>query len=98
MTREEIEQAMEEAGWDVDEGFSAYLLVGNNTTVSILAHKWVWDTEAPVFELSNEETGLTYWVKEIPTPDEAQDLINEHGRPADEEYGNPYKEDERRVH
>ena len=90
MTREEIEQAMEEAGWDVDEGFSAYLLVGNNSTVSILAHQWVWNTNDPVFELSDEATGLTYWVREIPTPEEAQKLINEYGRPAQEEHGNPY--------
>jgi hypothetical protein len=41
MTREEIEQAMEENGWDVDEGFSSHLLVGNNHTLSILAHEWV---------------------------------------------------------
>ena len=60
MTRDEIEQAMEAAGWQIDEGFSAHLLVGNNSIVSILAHKWVWGSDDPVFELSNEETGLTY--------------------------------------
>ncbi len=94
MTRDEIEQAMEAAGWDVDEGFSSHLLVGNNSIVSILAHKWVWGSDDPVFELSNEETGLTYWVREIPTPQQAQELIEEHGRPAQEEYGNPYKQDQ----
>ena len=94
MTPEEIEQAMEEAGWEIDAGFSAYLLVGNNSTLSILAHRWVWDSEDPVFELSDEATDLTYWVREIPTPDEAQELIKEHGRAAQEEYGNPYKQAE----
>ena len=94
MTPEEIEQPMEEAGWQIDVGFSAYLLVGNNSTLSILAHRWVWDSEHPVFELSDEATDLTYWVREIPTPDEAQELIKEHGRPAQEEYGNPYKQHE----
>ena len=48
----------------------------------------------PVFELSDEATGLTYWVREIPTPDKAQELINEYGQPADEEHGNPYKQNQ----
>jgi hypothetical protein len=94
MKREEIEQALEDAGWKVDEGFSAQLLVGNNHTLSVLAHQWVWDTDDPVFEISDEDTDLTYWVREIPTPQQAQELIDEHGRPADEEHGNPYKQHE----
>jgi hypothetical protein len=93
MTREEIEQAIEAAGWRIDEGFSSHLLVGNDTTLSILAHRWVWETDDPVFELSDEQTDLTYWVREIPTPERAAELIKEHGRPADEERGNPYKQD-----
>jgi hypothetical protein len=93
MTREEIEQAIEAAGWRLDEGFSSQLLVGNNHNLSILAHQWVWGTDDPVFELSDEQTDLTYWVREIPTPDRAEELIKEHGRPADEEQGNLYKQD-----
>ena len=34
MRREEIEQAIQEAGWRIDEGFSGHLLVGNNHTLS----------------------------------------------------------------
>ena len=94
MRREEIEQAIQEAGWSIDEGFSGYLLVGNNHTVSILAHRWVWGTDDPVFEISDEHTYLTYWVREIPTPDRAAKLIKEHGGPAEEERGNPYKQDQ----
>ena len=94
MTREEIEQAIEAAGWRIDEGFSSHLLVGNDSTLSILAHRWVWATDDPVFELSDEQTDLTYWVREIPTPKRAAELIKEHGRPADEEQGNPYKQDQ----
>ena len=42
MTREEIEeQAIEAAGWDIDEGFSSRLLFGNNHTLSVLAHNWM---------------------------------------------------------
>ena len=94
MTREEIEQALEAAGWRVDEGFSAHLLVGNNHTISVLAHKWVWGIDDPVFEISDEQTDLTYWVREIPLPPQAKELIKEHGGPADEERGNPYKQDQ----
>jgi len=92
MTREEIEQAIEAAGWRIDDGFSSQLLVGNDSTVSILAHQWVWGTDDPVFEISDEQTDLTYWVREIPTPRQAAQLLEEHGRPADEEHGNPYKQ------
>ncbi len=94
MTREEIEQAIEGAGWRIDDGFSAYLLVGNNHHLSILAHRWVWGNDNPVFEISDEQTGLTYWVQQIPTPRRAAELIKEHGGPAEEERGNPYKQDE----
>ncbi len=94
MTREEIEQAIEAAGWRIDDGFSSQLLVGNNHTLSILAHQWVWGTDDPVFEISDEQTDLTYWVREVPTPDRADELIKEHGRPADEEEGNPYKQEQ----
>jgi len=94
MKREEIEQAIEAAGWRIDEGFSGQLLVGNDSTVSILAHRWVWGSDDPVFEISDEQTDLTYWVREIPTPHRASQLIEEHGRPADEEHGNPYKQEQ----
>jgi hypothetical protein len=94
MTRDEIEQAMEAAGWRVDEGFSAHLLVGNNHTLSVLAHRWMWNTDDPIFELSDEHTDLTYWVREIPSPERADKLIREHGGPADEQRGNPYKQEE----
>jgi hypothetical protein len=94
MTRDEIEQALEAAGWKVDEGFSTHLIVGNNHTLSVLAHQWVWETDDPVFEISDEETDLTYWVREIPTPAQAHELVKERGGPADEQRGNPYKQEE----
>ncbi len=94
MTREEIKQALEACGWRVDDGFSSHLIVGNNHTLSVLAHQWVWESDDPVFEISDEQTDLTYWVREIPTPAQAHELIDEHGGPADEERGNPYKQEE----
>ena len=90
-----IERALTEAGWQIDGGFSAYLIVGEDGyDVSILAHNWVWDMDKPVFELSSDGEDLTYWIDAIPTPKQARKLIEENGGPSEEERGNPYKQGE----
>ena len=94
MTREEIEQAIEGAGWQLDGGFAEEMLVGNDTTTSILAPQWVWGIDDPVFEIWDEERNLSYWVRAIPTPRRAKVLLEEHGGPPEEERGNPYNQDE----
>ncbi len=91
MTREEIEQGFIDAGWELDGGFSEHLIIGENGDQSIVAHRWAWGSEDPVFELSSKERDLTYWVREIPTPRQAGELLEEHGGPPEEEWGNPYK-------
>jgi len=48
--------------------------------------------DQPVFELSDERGDHTYWVQEIPTPQQAQQLLEERGGPAKEELDNPYKQ------
>ena len=93
-TREEIEQAIKDAGWRLDGGFAGDLLVGNDSTVSILAPRWVWGFDDPVFELWDEERNLSYWVREMPTPQQAKELLEAHGGPPEEERGNPYNRDE----
>jgi hypothetical protein len=45
----------------------------------------------PVYELCDGEREITYWVREIPTPQHAAMLLEEHGGPPEEEWGNPYK-------
>ena len=88
-----IEQALTEAGWQLDGGFSAYLIVGHDGyDVSILAHNWVLDMDEPVFELSGDGEDLTYWIDAIPTPKQARQLLEENGGPFEEERGNPYKQ------
>ncbi len=84
MTEEEIEQGFVDAGWELDSGFSGYLIIGENGDQSILAHRWAWGTEDTVFELS-------YWVRAIPTPQQAGQLLEEYGCSSEEERGNPYK-------
>ena len=91
MTREEIEQGLIDAGWELDGGFSGHLIIGESGDRSIVAHRWTWGSEDPVFELSSKERDLTYWVREIPTPRQAGELLEEHGGPPEAEWGNPYK-------
>ncbi len=80
--RDEIKQNFANAGWDLDGSFSEYLLIGfSGEEVSILAHKEVWGSEDPVFEIMDHERMLTYWVREILAPQKARELLQEHGEP-----------------
>ncbi len=89
MSRERIERAMEQAGWKLDAGFDDKLVVGHDSVVSILAYPWAWEAEDPVFEISHETKNTTYWVREIPVPRRAVELVEENGGPPEEERGNP---------
>jgi hypothetical protein len=93
MTPEQIEQALTQAGWQIDGGFSDYLIIGYADHVSILAHSWVWEKDNHVFELSDEGTERVYWVHAVPTPWQAKLLLEEHGGPPEEEghLGTPYE-------
>jgi hypothetical protein len=94
MTREEIQQTFLDAGWQLDGSFDEHLLVGHDDGhLSVLAHGWVWETNDPIFELCDHEgeEDITYWVREVPTPQRAVELLREHGGPVEEERGNPYK-------
>ena len=53
MNRKGIEWGFVDAGWELDGGFSGYLIIGEDGDQSILAHQWVWGTEDPMFELSS---------------------------------------------
>jgi len=94
MNKEEIEQAFADAGWQIDGSFADRLLVGHDDDhLSILAHDWVWGTDDPIFELCDHEgeEDITYWVREVTTPERAAELLREYGGPVEEERGNPYK-------
>ena len=89
MSREEIERAMEEAGWKLDAGFVDHLVVGHDSVVSILAYPWAWEADEPAFEISHEVKNTTYWVREIPNLGRAVELVEANGGPAEEERGKP---------
>ncbi len=76
----EIERSFANAGWDTDDGFSGWLVIGvSGDNLSIVAHKEAGEAGEVVFELLDHERNLTYWVKEVPTPQQAQALLEEHG-------------------
>jgi len=83
--RERIEQTFGRAGWELDDSFSEYLIIGHNGDgLSILAYPEAGVTEEdPVFELIDHERDLTYEVQETPSPQQAAQILQEHGQPAE---------------
>jgi hypothetical protein len=80
---EEIERSFASAGWHLDGGFSDHLVIGyTDDGPSILARKEAWEADDPVFELIDHERDVTCGVQEIPTPQQAQQLLQEHGEPS----------------
>ena len=81
----ELQQGFANAGWDLDGSFEDHLVIGySDDGVSILAHKEAWGTEDPVFELLDHERMLNYWVRVVPSPRLALQLLEEHGQPREE--------------
>jgi hypothetical protein len=82
MNQEEINQGFASAGWELDGSFYKHLLIGYTDTLSILAYRPAWETEEdPEFQLCDHKNELTYWVREIPTPQQAAELLWEYGEP-----------------
>jgi hypothetical protein len=80
---EEIESSFTSAGWHLDGSFEHYMVIGyTDDGLSILAGKEAWDTDYdPVFELIDHERERTYEVHEIPTPQQAKKMLQEHSLP-----------------
>ena len=79
--REEIEQLFLDAGWELDGSLEGYLLIGHNgERHSILAHREHWETDDLTFELLDHEQMTTYWVDDVPNPQQAAQLLEEHGQ------------------
>ena len=91
MNREAIEQRFTRAGWELDDSFSEYLIIGSNSdSLSILAYApQAREPEDPVFELIDHERNLTYGVQQIPSPQRATQLLQEHGQPPEDVSGDP---------
>ena len=84
MNQEEIKQAFSRAGWELDSSFYNHLIIGYTEDLSILAYRDEWETDSPHFQLCDHENDLSCWVRDIPTPQQAAELLREHGQPLDE--------------
>lgn len=84
--RKQIEQSFENAGWCVDSGFSDYLVIGSDGgDLSILVREEALETNVDtLFELIDHDRNVIYGVQEIPTPQQAANLLQEHGHPPQE--------------
>jgi hypothetical protein len=82
---EELQQGFVDAGWGLDASFEDYLLIGHDSHhISILAHKEGWNPHNPTFELIDHEEMSTYWVYEVPAPQHAAQLLQEHSQLSEE--------------
>ena len=90
MTREEVREAFEKAGWRISERTDYHLLVGGAEeypSLSLLAREEeVFEADDPAFEIGDRERNLTtHRVRSIPTPTQAAALMEEHGGPPEQE-------------
>jgi hypothetical protein len=79
-----IRQGFVDAGWQLDDGFYKHLIIGYTEDLSILAYRPAWEADTPEFQLCDHHNDLGCWVGEIPTPQQAAQLLKEHGVPLNE--------------
>ena len=91
VNKQAIEQSFTRAGWELDDSFSQYLIIGSKSdSLSILAYaQEAREPEDPVFELVDHERNLTYGVQQIPSPQRAAQLLQEYGQPPEDVSGDP---------
>ena len=83
--QEKIDRELAQAGWETDGSFSEHLSIGNSGDLCVLVHRSTWKTDEPAFELYDVGRHVSYWVHEVPTPERAAVLLEEHGEPPEEE-------------
>jgi hypothetical protein len=80
MNRQEIERSFVAAGWEITGRQD--VIVGNADGISILAYEGsAISAEDPAFELLDRERDLAHWVRVVPTPRIAAELLGAHGAP-----------------
>lgn len=87
MDPQKVKQKFTSAGWYIDDSFSEHLVIGcRGDDLSIVAHpeEVLERAEEPLFEIFDHERYATYWVRQIPTPQQALQLLREHGEPPEE--------------
>ena len=85
MAQDMIDRKLADAGWSTDGSFSEYLSIGQSGDLCVLLHRSTWETYEPSYELYDVGRHVSCWVRELPTPERAAVLLEEHGEPSDEE-------------
>lgn len=91
MAKERIDRGLADAGWEADDAFSEQLAIGNHGDLCVIVPSRAWGSDDAAYELYDVRKNVSYWVREIPTPRKAAQMLQEHGGPPEEERGNPHK-------
>ena len=83
--KDKIDRELADAGWEPDGTFSEHLAIGEADDLCVLVHRSTWETDEPAYELYDVERNVSCWVHEVPTPEQAAALLEEHGEPPEEE-------------
>ena len=91
MMAEEIWQVFEAAGWEAGEPVSEeeaerleMVIRAEAGRYAIIAPRSVIMLDEPIFELVDTDSGTAIWVRKIPDPERAAELLARYGVPADE--------------
>ena len=89
MMAEQIRQDFEAAGWTTGDPISEeeaerleMVVRAEAGRYAIVAHRSVMVLEKPTFELVDTESETVIWVREVPSPQRAAELLARHGLPA----------------
>jgi hypothetical protein len=80
-----IDRKLKEAGWEADGTLSEHLAIGEWGDLCVLVHRSTWEADEPAYELYDVGRDVSYWVHEVPTPERATAMLEEHGEPSGEE-------------
>ncbi|CAA9423505.1 MAG: hypothetical protein AVDCRST_MAG37-100 [uncultured Rubrobacteraceae bacterium] len=83
--KERIDRELQEAGWSTDGTFSEHLSIGESGELCVLVHRSTWEADEPAYELYDVRRHVSLWVREVPTPEKAAALLEEHGETPEEE-------------
>jgi len=82
--KDKIDRELAEAGWSTDGSFSEHLAIGNWGDLCVLVHRSTWENDEPAYELYDAGRHVSYWMHEVPTPERAAVLLEEHGEPSED--------------
>ena len=82
--KDKIDRVLAEAGWETDGTFSEHLTIGETGDLCVLVHRSTWETDEPAYELYDVGRHVSYFVHEIPTPEQAATLLGKHWEPPED--------------